>query len=131
MGVGFPETLKLERFGEMLRAVFGPCIYHVGSSAERKKPFRDVDVVAILDDETYAAMGFEHSHDEFSNAKWRAYCEAFSLLGRDITGLPVDFKIQKCSKANEDHKGVRSALGIITTLPDEPSPSPCAAEGLS
>ena len=56
MGVGFPETLKLERFGVMLVQVFGQHIYHVGSSAKRKKPFRDVDVVAILDDELAAIL---------------------------------------------------------------------------
>ena len=116
MGVGFPETLKLERFGVMLREVFGTCIYHVGSSAERKKPFRDVDVVAILDDETYSAMGFDHPVEDIANPKWRAYCEAFSLLGRDVTGMPIDFKIQRKSEANEKHKGIRSALGIITEL---------------
>jgi hypothetical protein len=34
-------------------------------------------------------------------AKWETYCLAFSALGHDLTGLPIDFKVQPATWANE------------------------------
>jgi hypothetical protein len=95
--------------------------------------WRDVDVRLMLADEVYAAMGFGAPADSHSNPRWMAMCAAFSALGKQMTGLPIDFQIQQLTDANERFgkgKGtVRSCLGIIGlqmyTLP------PPAEEGRS
>jgi hypothetical protein len=107
-----PATLKLEQFGELLHDAFGEVPYQVGSSLETTT-WRDVDVRVMLDDETYAAMGFGDPVYSHHNAKWVAFTLAFSALGREMTGLPVDFQIQQTTRANEQFggRGGRSALG--------------------
>ena len=67
----------------------------------------------ILSDEEYEAAGFgkpEHCH---MNAKWVALCLAFSSLGKEMTGLPIDFQIQQQTYANKHFKRNRSAIGMI------------------
>ncbi len=116
MSVGMPAALYLDEFGAHVAAAFGGELpYHVGSSLKQKRDWRDVDVRLILDDEEYARLGLgdpEHTHQ---NAKWVALTLAFTALGRQMTGLPIDFQIQQRTYANKtygtrDHP--RSALGI-------------------
>lgn len=111
MGVGMPASLVLEQFGEVIADAFGETPYLVGSALETTK-WRDVDVRVILDDETYAAMGFGNPDHPHSNAKWVAYVLAFAALGKAMTGLPIDFQIQQRTHANEKDDKPRSALGI-------------------
>lgn len=114
--VGMPATLLLNAFGSMVWDAFGEIPYHVGSSLDGTKEARDVDVRLILGDEDYAAMGFgdpEHSHQ---NARWVAFTLAFSALGKQMTGLPIDFQIQQQTQANalfgrDEHR--RSAIGLV------------------
>jgi hypothetical protein len=113
MGVGMPATLLLQEFGSQVWAAFGTPPYHVGSSLTQKSGWRDVDVRLILDDEVYAALGLGKPNLPHRNAKWVALCLAFSALGQQMTGLPVDFQIQQQSRANEEYPGPRSALGIV------------------
>lgn len=112
MGVGFPEVIKLQEFGSQVRAAFGETPYHVGSSLTKKSGWRDVDVRLILDDEVYKSMGFDDPPQNLMNGKWVAVCWAFSLLGREMTGLPIDFQIQSRTTANSKFDGKRSALGL-------------------
>lgn len=112
MGVGMPVALLLHEFGSQVWHAFGAPPYHVGSSVESKQ-WRDVDVRLILDDEVYEAMGLGVPGREHDNGKWVALCLAFSALGRQMTGLPIDFQIQQQTYANKTFDGVRSALGLV------------------
>ena len=110
--VGMPAALKLEEFGSQVWHAFGEPPYLVGS-ATFYKSWRDVDVRLILDDETYEAMDFGDPARGPHNGKWAALCMAFSALGRDMTGLPIDFQIQQQTYANKKYKGARMAIGLI------------------
>lgn len=105
-----PAGLLLDLFGSVVWDAFGspPCL--VGS-AVASKAWRDVDVRLILGDDDFAAMfgAFPPPH----GGKWAALCMAFSALGKQMTGLPVDFQIQQQTDANANHQGPRHALGLI------------------
>jgi hypothetical protein len=117
-GVGMPETLWLDEFGSKVWDAFGGPPYLVGSALTGQKgKWRDVDVRVILSDEEYAAWGFGDPLYERQNAKWIVLCLAFSALGKQMTGLPIDFQIQQQTHANELFKledgRSRSALGLV------------------
>lgn len=109
MGVGMPATLKLNQFGRVVREAFGATAYHVGSSM-RSDEWRDVDVRVILEDEEFERQIGDLTRPMCMNQRWNALCLAFSALGREMTGLPIDFQIQQMSKANEEYPSGRSAL---------------------
>jgi hypothetical protein len=114
VGVGMPAALKLDEFGSQVWHAFGKPPYLVGS-ATRSKRWRDVDVRLILDDDEWAAMGFGDpcpSHFQH-DGKWTALCLAFAALGREMTGLPIDFQIQQQTYANKTFDGPRCALGMV------------------
>lgn len=115
MGVGMPASLKLHEFGSHVWSVFGGPPYHVGSSVENKTGWRDVDVRMILDDEEWwKVWGFgDPDYVMHRDEKWIALCLAFSTLGREMTGLPIDFQIQPRTWANKKFKGRRDALGFV------------------
>lgn len=111
MGVGMPHGLRLQQFGDDVRAAFdGHIAYHVGSSLADKAGWRDVDVRLIVPDEWWAAMGLGDPENPHSNPKWRAITLAWSAYGLVLTGLPIDFQIQQRTHANAKYKGHRSAL---------------------
>jgi hypothetical protein len=125
MGVGFPETLLLHEFGSQVWAAFGDMPFHVGSSLKEKTGWRDVDVRLMLSDEDYESLGLGDPKYPHHNGKWVALCRAFSALGKEMTGLPIDFQIQQRTLANNQFSSVvekdgaktrenpRSALGVI------------------
>ena len=116
MGVGMPADLWLNEFGSLVWSAFGKPPYHVGSSLANKDGWRDVDVRVMLDDEEWVRWGFsadQHTVDSHQDPKWVAICLAFSALGRQMTGLPIDFQVQRVDDANEKFPHPRSALGII------------------
>lgn len=115
MGVGMPADLYLEEFGHQIWNAFGRTAYHVGSSVFGKE-WRDVDVRLLLGDEEYERMGLGDPAHPHENAKWVAWVMAFSALGKQMTGLPIDFQIQQQSYANKQYDGVRSALGVNARL---------------
>lgn len=100
IGVGMPAALYLQDFGQTVRDAFGEIPYHVGSSLTGMT-WRDVDVRLILDDEVYESMGLGDPTYPHSNAKWVALVKAFSILGKEMTGLPIDFQIQQRTLANK------------------------------
>lgn len=113
MGVGMPQALLLEEFGSQVWHAFGDAPYLVGS-ALNGKVYRDVDVRLILDDEVYAVMGLGDPKFPHHNGKWVALCLAFSALGKQMTGLPIDFQIQQQTHANTTfERQPRSALGMV------------------
>lgn len=108
-----PAALKLDLFADQLYSFFGDFPYLVGS-ALKTTAWRDVDVRVILPDDQYAALFPGCTPDgEHQCAKWCALCLAFAALGREMTGLPIDFQVQQQSWANKRHPGQRSALGFV------------------
>src|SRR5262245_51841555 len=101
MGVGMPHALYLDEFGSQLWAAFGRPGYLVGSAIREKSGWRDVDVRMILADEEWDAMGLGEPRNTHFNPKWVALTLAFSALGQRITGLPIDFQLQRQSDANQ------------------------------
>lgn len=103
-----PAGIWLTKFGVLIRDYFGHVPYHVGSSLKSKE-WRDVDVRLILADAEFAAL-FGADRSAETNPKLAAITLAFSTLGQQMTGLPIDFQIQPQTWANEKYPGWRSAL---------------------
>lgn len=101
IGVGMPNWIYLNQFGELVHDAFGDYPYLVGSAAAGKE-WRDVDVRLILPDEEYEKLIGELKKPEVLNHRWTALCLAFSELGKKITGLPIDFQIQQRTDANKE-----------------------------
>ncbi len=108
-----PAGIWLGKFGVIVRDYFGHVAYHVGSSLDRKD-FRDVDVRLILPDDEFEELFGQPPN--MANKKLAAVTLAFCALGKEMTGLPVDFQIQSTSHANAAYSGPRSAL--IEVEPD-------------
>lgn len=113
IGVGMPASMHLDLFGSVVWDAFGSPPYLVGTAA-RGKQWRDVDVRLILADEEFDALFGVGGPQQSSNGKWASLCMAYSALAEKMTGLPVDFQIQRQTQANEQHPGLeRCALGLI------------------
>lgn len=108
--VGMPHMPKLHRFGEVVYDAFGSHCYLVGSAITRRD-WRDVDVRLILTDDEFD-VEFGEQTDWRRNRKLAAVNMAWSALGEQMTGLPVDFQIDQRTEANAEHDGQRHALGL-------------------
>ena len=114
--VGVPAIFKLKLACMHLNDAYGDdygC-YLVGSALERPD-WRDVDVVMILDDEAFRREfpAAEIRGGAFEcDPKWLVLTIAISDWLKAQTGLPIDFKFQPQTWANDRHKGVRNALGM-------------------
>lgn len=89
----------VDSFGEMSYGV-----YLVGSCLQRPD-YRDVDLSLMMPDDKFDAMFPNKYAVLFMNA-------AVSEWLSKRTGLKIDFKFQDMTKANEEHKGPRNAMGI-------------------
>lgn len=108
MSTGMPAGIWLAKFGVIIRDYFGHVPYHVGSSL-KTKDWRDVDVRLILPDEEFEELF--GCVQNIANKKLAAITLAFSALGKEMTGLPIDFQIQPQHWANSVYKTEpRSAL---------------------
>jgi hypothetical protein len=80
--------------------------YLVGSATERPD-FRDVDLRMILTDEEF---------DHWFGGRvllWSMVCQAISHYLRNVTGLPIDFQIQRMTEANTKHPTThRNPMGM-------------------
>lgn len=117
VGVGMPQDILLQQFGELIHDAFGEWPYLVGS-ALKSKQWRDVDVRLILSDEDYERFTGDAIpiNPPICNRKWAALCLAFSVLGKQMTGLPIDFQIQQQTEANQLYDGPRSALILYADM---------------
>jgi hypothetical protein len=73
---------------------FGHTPYQVGSSLTQKRGWKDVDVRLILPDDEYATYfndPFTPAHEGLRLMSWNL---AWTMLGRYMTRLPIDFQIQ-------------------------------------
>jgi hypothetical protein len=112
IGVGMPHLLHLNAFGRELHEAFGQYAYLVGSAAVGKT-WRDVDVRLMLDDPEFDTLFPNHTQPGRCDGRWSLICAAISDLGKQRTGLPIDFQIQRTTEANDLYGGqVRQALGL-------------------
>ncbi|BAG41609.1 hypothetical protein [Ralstonia phage phiRSL1] len=113
--IGVPAVFQLELACQQLSEAYGETCYLVGSSMDRPD-WRDVDVVLILPDDDFARE-FPGVNMTVPGAwefdpKWLIHTIALSKWLGSLTGLPIDFKIQPRTAANNLHKGPRSAMGL-------------------
>lgn len=111
--VGVPAIFELALACSHLTAAFGFTIYHVGSSRERAD-WRDVDLVMIMDDEAFQRefpSAPLHSAAWEMDAKWLVLTCAISKWLAEKAGLPIDFKFQPMTFANERHDKSRNPIG--------------------
>lgn len=123
MSTGMPQGIWLHKFGVIVADYFGHVPYQVGSSIA-SKDWRDVDVRLILPDEEFEEM-FGDPKSAETNTKLAAVTLAFCALGKEMTGLPIDFQIQPQSHANKAYGGKsRSALIQIRPNLKQPGGTP-------
>lgn len=99
-----------------IREAFGHPPYLVGSVV-RGGAYRDVDVRTILSDEEYDRLGFAPPDDDGASHRdpmWALLNAAISEWLSGLSGLPIDYQIQRMTEANAGHEGYRSALGILS-----------------
>jgi len=90
---------------------FGDGVYHVGTSAARQE-YRDVDVRLMLSDK------------KFDRLEKAIGTKAVAFLGlaigqylASLTGLPIDFQVQRQTEANNYHgRKFRNPLGVRTLV---------------
>lgn len=129
MSTGMPAGIWLTKFGVIIADYFGHAPYHVGSSLF-DKGWRDVDVRLMLPDEEFTRR-FGTNRGTQTNPKLAAITLAFSALGTQMTGLPIDFQIQPESWANENYGGEsRSPLIEVHDRESEGESAAGAAPGL-
>ena len=94
-----------------------------GSTQERTAgPGSDVDLRLILDDDTYDAL-MAGTPDGFATL----LDFALAAYVRELTGLPIDFQVQRMTEANERHAGKqRNPLGgrSLTNWAGDARPEP-------
>ncbi|RUW79631.1 hypothetical protein [Mesorhizobium sp. M2A.F.Ca.ET.067.02.1.1] len=107
--IGVPAVFKLELACKHINDAYGGFGCYVVGSALERPDWRDVDVVLILDDKQFRrefpnVQDFSTGLFEF-DTKWLLHTVALSEWMRAQTGLPIDFKIQPQTWANERHGG--------------------------
>lgn len=85
--------------------------YLVGSCLQHAD-YRDVDVRVIMPDEEYDRLFPGRHRPERTHALWSLMCLTITQYLTVITGLPIDFQIQRQSDANKKFDGPCAPLGI-------------------
>ena len=120
--VGVPAIFELSLACNLLTRAYGNhTIDHVGSSRERPD-WRDVDLVMIMPDEVFAAEfpgAPLHSAAWELTPKWLILTCAISKWLTEKSGVPVDFKFQPRTFANERHDKARNPIGRFLALAEE------------
>lgn len=87
---------------------FGSPPYLVGS-ATQQGDFRDVDLRLILTDEEFDHWFAGHQ------MLWSLICMTIGEHLASVTGLPIDFQIQRMTEANENHPTThRNPMGMLS-----------------
>lgn len=99
--VSYLNVVQFHRLEHACRIVvdgLGHPPYLVGSSTERPD-YRDVDLRSILpDDEFDALFG---GRVEF----WSLFCLGVGTYLSEVSGLPIDYQVQRQTQANEKYPG--------------------------
>ena len=77
--------------------------YLVGTATERPD-WRDVDLRVIMPDDEFDHL-FVSGKDDFPGGLWGLLCLSVGQYLSDMTGLPIDFQIQRMTEANEKFRG--------------------------
>lgn len=115
-GTGFRHQLALDLYGQLIWAAWGERPYLVGSTQRGARDARDVDVRVMLSDAEYQRLlgpvwqeGRRHRYLPYT-----AQMHAWSVLGEHMTGLKIDFQVQRLSEANERYPdGIRNPIGFM------------------
>jgi hypothetical protein len=105
--VSYLSTLEFQRLEHACTEVarcLGHPPYLVGSSTERPD-YRDVDVRSIMADEEFDARFGDNI--EF----WSLFCLGVSSYLSQVSGLPIDYQVQRQTEANEKHDKPRNPMG--------------------
>lgn len=113
-GIGPHQQLLLDQFGQLVEAAWGELGYRVGSST-RGTDWRDIDIRVMVSNEEYERRlgtiwqeGRRHQH-----LPYRAEMLAWSTLGQQMSGLPIDFQVQRLSEADAKYPdGLRIPIGL-------------------
>lgn len=104
------DFAKLNNACLPLAEAFGGSVYLVGSALS-DPGFRDVDVRLILDDEQFDQT-FRRIDGRPPSLAWGVICQGIAAHLRQVTGLPIDFQIQRMTEANEKYgDGKRNPMG--------------------
>jgi hypothetical protein len=91
---------------------FGSTPYLVGSSLHTRD-FRDVDVRVMVDDATFERLFPGIGQRGTMHPMWSLLCSAISTHLSAVTGLPIDFQVQRQRDANDRYNGPRVPLGLF------------------
>lgn len=105
----------------MLTEAYGYHLYHVGSSLDRRD-FRDVDLRMILPDEEFDTLFPHVGGPDHMRGRLALFNAAISGWVAERTGLPIDFQFQRCTEANAEFDGNRSAMGMFVRFVPERAP---------
>ena len=126
LGVGMPGWLWLNEYGRLLRRAFGHYPLLVGSALARKDP-RDIGVRLILPDDEWPRLVGPLNECDRPDTRWAVICMAYTALGRQLTGLPIDFQLKTAAAAAPEQGYPRLPIGyhdlLVVTKP------PAAQEG--
>lgn len=99
------DWYTLNRACEPVWDAFG-ATYLVGTAAQGGE-YRDVDVRTILRDDDFDRLCGDRS-------VWTLLCVSIGMLLRQATGMPIDYQIQRMTKANEKYPGGwRHPVGMV------------------
>ena len=103
----------LHDWGVALRRMFPAEVAYLVGSALTTADHRDVDVRVMLDDQAWTALTLVVNPADLNLA--------VSLWGQQVTGLPIDFQVQRMSEANAEYPGRRHPLGLLAAPTGEDS----------
>ena len=108
--LGSPAEYLLDQACIGVARAFGTKPYLVGSAME-KGDWRDVDVRVMLDDDDFDRL-FPGPVARV-NPLWSLLCVTISEHLSRVTGLPVDFQVQRVSDANARYPYARHPLTLV------------------
>jgi hypothetical protein len=94
------QFARLEHACSVVADGLGHPPYLVGSSTE-SSDYRDVDLRVIMPDDEFDRLFTSTGSAAFPGGLWGLLCLSVGQLLSDMTGLPIDFQIQRMTEANE------------------------------
>lgn len=101
-----PEFARLNHACLLVSEAFGNFTTYLVGSVTMKDSYRDVDIRTILDDDEFDYL---FKGREFF---WSLTCLSIATYLREVSGLPIDYQIQRRTEANENYvAGTRNPIG--------------------